>query len=250
MTSVDRQRCAECEERRAPTSPAGRAAVQARPRPSHRTSAGRSGRPGRWWRAICRTLAAGLSLATTVGCGIRTTSVPVDAGPAPSRDSCAAPARTTPTSTDEALLTSYVYLVCGSRALAVHRAVPLPENADPDDRLAVARTLLRALQQLPTDAETDAGFTTDVPHRLRVSGPRADDPSTALRLSEEPTELPAFALAQIVCTYASTPAAAEPDRTVVLGGPRPDRQRPYLRYECTSTLRTHPHAAQTAGRPL
>lgn len=207
------------------------------------------GRFGHGRRTVLRALTAVAALAAAAGCGVRPTSVPVDAGPAPSRASCAAPEGRTPSERQDDTVAGEVHLVCGSRVLAVHRTVRLPRDANPTDRLDVARALLHELQRQPTGAEAKAGFTTDVPDGLRVTGPREGDPSTALRLSSEPTELPAFALAQLVCTYAGT-AAGGTDRSVVLGGPAPDSARPYLRYECDSALRTDPKVAQTAGVAL
>jgi hypothetical protein len=83
------------------------------------------------------------------------------------------------------------------------------------------------------------------------------------------SDLPSFALAQIVCTFAGTAAAAPsnasptntaapntspsataaPDTAsagadVLLGGPGGGR---VMRYRCTEALRTVPQAAQSAG---
>ena len=251
MTSSVRRRGAVRDVRRPPTSPTGRGhhAVTVPPRRPAPRVAGlfRRGR-----RATVRALTAAVALAAAAGCGVRPTSVPVDAGPAPTRDSCDVPsASATPTADDT--VADRVYLVCGSRVLAVPRQVRTTDDADgggdADDRLAVARTLLRELQRPPHGPEATAGFTTDVPNGLRVDGPREGDPAAALRLSTEPPALPSFALAQLVCTYAGT-AAADSDRSVVLGGPAPDARRPYLRYECDRALRAAPEAARTAGTPL
>lgn len=77
-------------------------------------------------------------------------------------------------------------------------------------------------------------------------GPREGDPGNALRLSRIPDELPAYALAQLVCTFAGSAAVAG-DESVVLGGPDGD---PLKRYPCTEELRARPEAAQTTGVPL
>lgn len=212
----------------------------------------------RRWRApllavVCAALAA--------GCGIRTTSVPVDAGPAPSRVSCAVPDRPRATATAtvsasvpasppasgsttapapssaESLAT--VYLVCSSQVADVHRIVALAGLT----RLGTAVALLRELQQRLGMAEATAGFGTAVQGDLAVEGPHPGDPRDALRLSAPVSELPPFALAQLVCTYAADPSLSS-DGSVVLGGSDDAKVR---RFTCTSALRTDPGAAETAG---
>ena len=63
-------------------------------------------------------------------------------------------------------------------------------------------------------------------------------------------DLPSFALAQIVCTYADT-AASGTDRSVVLGGPAgedgPESGEPLRRFECGTALRTRPEAGGHGG---
>ncbi|WP_314171774.1 hypothetical protein [Streptomyces winkii] len=185
------------------------------------------------------------------GCGIRSTSVPVDAGAAPSRVSCVLPGeRESGDGGDGGNLPVRVYLSCGSRVSPVDRRVALPDGDD-SERLPVARGLLDALRAQPDSDEEAAGFKTAVPRDLEISGPREGDPPAALRLSRPVKDLPSFALAQIVCTYADT-AAAGTDRSVILGGPADgdggeDAAR---RYECDTALRTHPEAAATAGTRL
>lgn len=190
-----------------------------------------------------------LTLLTLGGCGIRPTSVPVDAGAAPTRMSCAAPMPSPVRSPEVGSVAGKVYLVCSGRVLAVQRTVTMPRDSDPLDRLDVARVLLEQLRSAPLDAEAEAGFSTDIPADLQVSGARPTDPDAVLRLSRQPDELPAFALAQIVCTYAPTVAAGT-NRSVLLGGPADSLDRPPLRYECGSALRSDPEAARTAGVPL
>ncbi|MFJ5218241.1 hypothetical protein ACIP98_26410 [Streptomyces sp. NPDC088354] len=219
----------------------------------------------RRWRApllalVCAALAA--------GCGIRTTSVPVDAGPAPSRVSCAVPddtrataaasatatANATATATASGLASAAasataapsaaqsvatVYLVCSSQVADVHRSVALAGLT----RLGTAVALLRELQQRLGMAEASAGFGTAVQGDLAVEGPRAGDPRGTLRLSAPLSELPPFALAQLVCTYAGNPTLSS-DGSVVLGGSDGAQVR---RFTCTSDLRTDPGAAETAG---
>lgn len=190
-----------------------------------------------------------LTLFSLVGCGIRPTSVPVDAGAAPTRMSCAAPAPSPVRSPEVGSVAGKVYLVCSGRVLAVERTVTMPRDSDPLDPLDVARVLLEQLRSAPLGPEVEAGFSTDIPADLTVSGARPSDPDAVLRLSQQPDELPAFALAQIVCTYAPTVAAGT-NRSVLLGGPADSLDRPPLRYECGSALRSDPEAARTAGVPL
>ncbi|MFF3563354.1 hypothetical protein ACFYXS_25225 [Streptomyces sp. NPDC002574] len=217
----------------------------------------------RRWRApllavVCAALAA--------GCGIRTTSVPVDAGPAPSRVSCAVPDDTPATATATASASASatatasapasasasptaapsaaqsvatVYLVCSSQVADVHRSVALAGLT----RLGTAVALLRELQQRLGMAEASAGFGTAVQGDLAVEGPRTGDPRGTLRLSAPLSELPPFALAQLVCTYAGNPLLSS-DGSVILGGSDNAQVR---RFTCTSDLRTDPGAAETAG---
>lgn len=184
------------------------------------------------------------------GCGIRPTSVPVDAGAAPSRVSCVLPGdRETAGEAGKGNLPVRVYLACGSRVSPVERRVALPDGDD-SERLPVARGLLDALQA-PPDAEEDAaGFRTAVPRHLTVQGPAEEDPPGALRLSMPLRDLPEFALAQIVCTYTDT-AASGTDQSVLLGGPAEGdgagEGDPPQRFDCGTELRTRPEAAATAG---
>jgi hypothetical protein len=188
--------------------------------------------------ALAVALLAALPLAG--GCGIRTTTVPVDAGPAPSRVSCAAPrAGSAPEPED---VVRQVYLVCSSQTAPVKRGVPLRQGRI--DRLSQARELIAQLQRSPLSAEAQAGFSTEVPGGLEVTGPRRGDPKETLRLNQAVDELPSFALAQIVCTLASD-ASVTLDGSVVLGGNDPDAKP--RRYSCTPGLRTRPDAADSAG---
>ncbi|GAA2708183.1 MULTISPECIES: hypothetical protein [Streptomyces] len=202
---------------------------------------GRS-RPG---RALVAAGAALGGLAVLAGCGIRGTTVPVDAGSAPSRATCvvqphdAQPQPSAPSSS----ATTTVQLVCTSQLLPVTRQVTVPEGGDP---LALARTLLAELKRQPTPAEEEAGFSTEVPQALAVNAPRRGDPAGTLRLSSEPDDLPAVALAQLVCTFAGTPAA-DGRSTVALGGPGEERPRGYA---CTDETRTRPESARGSGTTL
>ncbi|WP_329135766.1 hypothetical protein OG552_22750 [Streptomyces sp. NBC_01476] len=196
-------------------------------------------------RTAVRTAAGSLAVvavALLAGCGIRSTTVPVDAGPAPSRMFCAAP-RLPATPPAETVIRE-VYLVCtGMQVASVQRDVTLRDNA----RLtawSLARELITQLQISPRADETKAGFRTTVPgNNLFLLEPQDGDPKGALRLSEPLDELPSFALAQIVCTLTAD-ALVAPEHAVVLGGPDGDELR---RYTCTSDLRTRPEAADSAG---
>lgn len=180
----------------------------------------------------------------TAGCGIRGTSVPVDAGPAPSRASCQAPE---PGRSAEGAgrVTVRIYLLCTSRLLSVSRGALVTDGKTAQRPLELARALLEQLRQPPSAAEEGAGFTTAVEDWVRVSGPAQGDPDHALRLNRLPEELQSYALAQIICTYAETPVADSRHR-VVLGGPDAKRD-PLKRYECTQEMRRHPEIAVNSG---
>ncbi|UWE12603.1 hypothetical protein [Actinacidiphila bryophytorum] len=185
--------------------------------------------------------AAVLLAVLTAGCGIRTTSVPVDAGPAPSRVSCAVPEpENSPGVTDAQVV--QVYLVCGMQTTPVPRTVQVRARAA--GRTEQVRELVAQLQRSVLGAEAKAGFATAVPGTLEVEGPAPGDPVDALRLGQPIEDLPSFALAQIVCTVAGS-ALASPGHSVVLGGPEAGSK--VRRYTCTPDLRTRPQAADTAG---
>ncbi|MFG2195147.1 hypothetical protein [Streptomyces sp. NPDC048639] len=198
----------------------------------------------RWLRpAAAAALTLGMLGAT--GCGIRGTSVPVDAGAAPSRASCQVSGEG-PGADFAGSVPVHVYLVCSTQLLPVDRTVRMPGDRFSTDRPALARALLEELQDQPTAAEHEAGFATEVGDDLTVSGAHEGDPEGTVRLSRLPDELPSYALAQIVCTYAETPVAVERG-SVVLGGPSDDEPK---RYPCTESLRTRPDVAQTTGTPV
>jgi hypothetical protein len=182
-----------------------------------------------------------VALPLAAGCGIRTTSVPVDAGPAPSRVSCAVPKpQNSPGATDAQV--EQVYLVCGMQTTPVPRTVQVrPRRAD---RVEQVRELVAQLQRSVLGPEAKAGFTTAVPGTLEVAGPDPGDPADALRLGQPIEDLPSFALAQIVCTIGVSPLAS-PGHSVVLGGA--EQGSKVRRYTCTADLRTRPQAADTAG---
>ncbi|WP_171164115.1 hypothetical protein [Streptomyces sp. I05A-00742] len=170
--------------------------------------------------------------ALAAGCGIRGTAVPVDAGSAPSRASCLSRPGTaaTPPAGGNAVT---VQLVCASQLIPVVRQRPA---SGPERAVDAARALLDELRRQPSSAEESAGFSTEVPQRLTIAGPRRDDPAGTLRLSTPPDELPQLGLAQLVCTLAGT-AAADGRRAVLLGGPGGEPPRSY---PCTDDTRAHP----------
>ncbi|MFB8760321.1 hypothetical protein [Streptomyces nigra] len=185
-----------------------------------------------------KRLPALLSLAaiTLAGCGIRSTEVPTNFGPAPSRVHCSL---SEPDSSPRAGrgLPVQVFLLCGSQLVAVDRTIRVPDGtADAARRVLVAQGLLDELQASPSSAEKEAGYTTDVRGAMGVTGPRRTDPDETLRLTTPPASLTSYALAQIVCTFSDS-AAAEGDGSVILGGPA---DTPPRRYECTDEVRTHP----------
>ncbi|MFF5483594.1 hypothetical protein ACFY5C_40645 [Streptomyces sp. NPDC012935] len=170
------------------------------------------------------------------GCGIRSTEVPTNFGPAPSRVHCSLSEPNVSTQATRGLPVQ-VFLLCGSQLVAVDRTVRVTDGtADSARRVLVAQGLLDELEATPSAAEKEAGYTTDVRGAMTVSGPRPGDPDETLRLSTPPNDLTSYALAQIVCTFSDS-TAAEGDGSVILGGPGAD---PLRRYECTDEVRTRP----------
>ncbi|MCX4770266.1 hypothetical protein [Streptomyces sp. NBC_01285] len=197
----------------------------------------RSERRGR--RPAAAVAGAALCAILAAGCGIRTTSVPVDAGPAPSRVPCEMPAQDA-TAQPRQSISAEIYLICNSQLVTVDRTFQVQEAKSGS---TVAAALLAELRKEPPGPERQAGFSTDVPESLRVSGPRAGDPKGALRLSEQPEDLTAEALAQIVCTYTESEPLVQ-DGTVMLGGPGKYAPRGYL---CTAETKASPKAVPTLG---
>jgi hypothetical protein len=174
-------------------------------------------------------------------CGIRSTSVPVDAGAAPSQVPCTTSTKSVATQ-DLRGVPVQVYLVCSSQLVTVDRTVRTTTGSG-SDRVRIAQELLDELRQKPPAAERKAGYSTTVPETLRVGPARTGDQPGTLRLSKQPEDLQSEALAQIVCTYAESDSLA-PDGTVVLGGPGEYEPRGYL---CTSEMKTRPKAAPPLG---
>lgn len=191
-------------------------------------------RRGPLGRRTAASLAAVLAAAALAsGCGIRTTSVPVDAGAAPSRVPCRLSSSDVATRSPDSVGVT-VYLVCTSQLVTVDR--PVAADATGADPLVVARALLEEVQQAPPANERRAGFTTAVPEGLRVTPARDGDPAATVRLSSQPEDLSAEALACSVCTYAENETLVS-DGSVVLGGPGDYPPRGYL---CTSQTKSRP----------
>lgn len=187
-------------------------------------------------RRLRTALATAVLTAALAGCGIRSTEVPTDFGPAPSRVPCVASSPDLSARDEATGVPVQVYLVCASQLVAVDRTVRVPDAKASTNRVRVARTLLAELSAPPSQEAKQAGYATDVRRWITVGGPQRDDPDVALRLSTRPEDLSSVALAQIVCTYADG-AVADSDGTVVLGGPP---GTPLLRYECTQAVRSRP----------
>ncbi|MFE8939254.1 hypothetical protein ACFYNX_17365 [Streptomyces sp. NPDC007872] len=195
-------------------------------------------------RGFGRAAGAVALAALVAGCGIRTTSVPVDAGAAPSRVPCVTAGDGT-AGTSAGDVPVRVFLVCGSQLETVDRRSPLPEGKDDADPVRTARMLLTQLLATPSEGERRAGFTTAVRGPLAVKGGRRGDPVGTLRLSRQPEDLTPVALSQVVCSFAESSAGAG-DRTVLLGGPGPYAPK---RYRCTAELRERPESAPPTAPP-
>ncbi|MET9677637.1 hypothetical protein ABZY68_31775 [Streptomyces sp. NPDC006482] len=188
-------------------------------------------------------VAAAVSVLVT-GCGIRTTSVPVDAGAAPSRVPCSVAGEASSGSVTRGVPVR-VFLVCGSQLEAVERRTLLPEDKAGGDAVRTATGLLAQLLTEPSDDERQAGFTTAVRGPLVVGGGRKGDPAGTLRLSRQPEDLAPVALSQLVCTFAESSVGAG-DHTVLLGGPGLYAPK---RYACTTELRERPESAPPTAGP-
>ncbi|MEO3754199.1 hypothetical protein ABGB06_26695 [Streptomyces sp. B6B3] len=188
---------------------------------------------GGWLRTrrLVTALALGTLVAGVAGCGIRSTEVPVDGGPAPTRASCDAPAAHNGTE---------VYLVCGSQVESVVRAVDLPPGKD--GPVEVANELLLELKSNPAEEEQAAGFRTEVPANLWVTGGAGDSESPVIRLSQGPGQLPVSALVQIICTFARNEVLGN-GHSVMLSGPPASPSSTPKTYLCSATVRESPEAA-------
>ncbi|MFZ3568541.1 hypothetical protein ACOKM5_16430 [Streptomyces sp. BH097] len=178
----------------------------------------------------------GLASLLLAGCGIRPTEVPTDFGAAPTRVGCSLSGSDKVEAQAGGEFPVQVYLVCTSQLVTVDRTITL-ERGQSSDRVVVARELLAQLASAPSAAEKSAGYTTDVRSGLKVSGPRADDPPDALRLNAPPDDLSPYALAQVICTFATSEVTAEDDEHVILGGPDDSAPREYT---CSQALKARP----------
>ncbi|MQY15901.1 hypothetical protein SRB5_60930 [Streptomyces sp. RB5] len=180
-------------------------------------------------RALTRSVAVALCAVALAGCGIRPTSVPVDAGSAPTRARCgsedppAAPRKDGSAQVD-------VFLVCGPKVSPVRRGVRPPAGSAATVRAYLERELLAQLLREPGPRESTDGYDTDVA-RIALSAPRAGDPPRAVRFDRDPEELSKQGLAQLVCTF----AALDDGTRAVLG------TRAQLReYDCTRAVQDDP----------
>ncbi|MCX5399321.1 hypothetical protein [Streptomyces sp. NBC_00102] len=188
--------------------------------------------------ALLLVVAAG----ALAGCGIRSTSVPVDAGAAPSRVPCRTAGSDSGARTADDRVR--VYLVCASELVAADRTIDDGDRLG--GRLGMARALLAQIRQTPLAVERRAGFTTAVPSDLTVGEGSEGDPAGTLRLSAQPEDLSAEALAQVVCTYAEESTLVT-DGGVLLGGPSDDyAPRGYL---CTEETKARPQNVPTLSTP-
>jgi hypothetical protein len=190
---------------------------------------------------------AGLVLLS--GCGIRATTVPVDAGAAPSRSQCAEPdAAPSPSASHTAprppggtyrLDGTVLYLICNAQLTERERAGELSGSY-----LTVARTLLDQLRTAPEQAERADGYETAVPAPLQIGGPRAGDPAGTLRLSTRLDRLPDYALGQLVCTFSHNLLG---DGPVLIGGRGETEVR---KFTCSVALRTQAGSEPDTGVPV
>lgn len=190
-------------------------------------------------RRTAAALAVLMGVAVLGGCGIRPTQVPVDAGPAPSRVPCEVTGENITPQAQPQGVPVRVYLVCGSQLASVDRTASMSDAKTGDSRLRLAQALLDQLEKEPSASEHEAGFATYVRGPLTLSGAREGDPAGTLRLSRQPEDLPTAALAQIVCTFAESRAAAT-DGSVLLGGPGDYAPRGY---QCSAATKERPEEA-------
>lgn len=190
-------------------------------------------------RRTAAALAVLMGVAVLGGCGIRPTQVPVDAGPAPSRVPCEVTGENITPQAQPQGVPVRVYLVCGSQLASVDRTASMSDAKTGDSRLRLAQALLDQLEKEPSASEHEAGSATYVRGPLTLSGAREGDPAGTLRLSRQPEDLPTAALAQIVCTFAESRAAAT-DGSVLLGGPGDYAPRGY---QCSAATKERPEEA-------
>ncbi|MFC7217336.1 hypothetical protein ACFQLX_03995 [Streptomyces polyrhachis] len=174
-------------------------------------------------RFLVPALLGGVLAALLAGCGIRPTSVPVDAGSAPSRARCGV--KPPPVPREDARLRD-VFLVCGPKLALVRRKLEQTAPGAGEQRTA-HEELLHYLTTELTPSERADGYTTQV-ERIAVLPPHRGDPARAVRFDHDPEQLSKEGLAQLVCTF----AALSDDRKALLG--TAGRLRTYT---CTSEVR-------------
>lgn len=190
------------------------------------------------------------------GCGIRPTAYPVDAdqpaerarcessvprsptasAPTPGSTSAAPSSSSAPSSARGHTHSRSVYLVCDEGLMPVQRIVADQGRGSPSS------TATRLLVQLATDPplqEQAAGYVTAVPSNTAVRPGRDSDPAHSLRLNHDPTDLPAWALGQVVCTL----TAGLEWHTIRLGGPGDHGVRAFT---CSRALTHEPDAGRAS----
>lgn len=207
---------------------------------------GPAGARARGPRRVASAVLTGVLL--LAGCGIRATTVPVDAGAAPARTACTLSEGDLPWTVHEprpeapssGLLVDgkVMYLVCNGQVDRVLRDGTLTGSG-----VRIAGKLLDELGRTVTPDELRAGYETAVPVPLDVKGPGEGDPEGTLRLSTALDTLPPFALGQIVCTLSYVLEDGGPVR---LAGPAGQVRE----FSCGSRLRTDPGAGPEAGNPV
>lgn len=131
-------------------------------------------------------LALPLLAVLLTGCGIRSTQVPTDFGPAPSRVPCALSGQDTATPSSGGVPVQ-VFLICSAQLVTVDRSVRIPDGtAEAARRVLVAQGLLDELAETPSTPEQQARYSTDVRGGMTVGGPHGRDPEDTLRLSTSP----------------------------------------------------------------
>ncbi|MEV6105582.1 hypothetical protein AB0M28_12830 [Streptomyces sp. NPDC051940] len=179
-----------------------------------------------------RAAAVALLAAALAGCGIRPTSVPVDAGSAPTRARCGGENPPTPGATPrEGAQLMDVYFVCGAKIAPVRRNMERAQGVPAAQaRQTLKQELLDALRDGPGAKESLDGYSTGVDDIALVRA-RTGDPAAAVRFDRDPEQLTRTALAQLVCTY----AGLGDGREAVLGTAHRLRE-----YACTDEVRENP----------
>ncbi len=111
------------------------------------------------------------------GCGIRSTQVPTDFGPAPSRVPCALSGQDITTQSSHGIPVQ-VFLICSGQLVTVDRSVRIPDGTAEGVRRVLGGAGSDELAETPSTPEQQAGYTTDVRGGMTVSGPRPQHPRT------------------------------------------------------------------------